>query len=113
LEKYLEAVRDVSVTDPEQLKSRTMLLARSLNISVDQQCLDKPSAQQAPCLTQNTDQLVLDDAHSQTMLATLTSGPSTDLLAQLSSTPNARSEYYSPYIGAVVDVARIQSTAHT
>jgi len=113
LEKYLEAVREVSVTDPEQLKSRTALLARSLNIRVEQQCFDKPSAQQAPCLTQNTDQLVLDDAHSQTIVATLTSGPSSDLLAQLSSTPNARSGYYSPYIGAVVDVARILSTAHT
>lgn len=113
LEKYLEAVREVSTSDPEQLKSRTTLLARSLNIRVDQQCFDKPSAQQVPCLTQNTDQLVLDDAHSQTMVATLTSGASTDLLAQISSTPNARSGYYSPYIGAAVDVARILGTAHT
>ena len=113
LEKYLEAVREISVTDPEQLKLRTTLLSRSLNIRVDQQCFDKPTAQQVPCLTQNTDQLVLDDAHSQTMVATLTTGPSSDLLAQISSTPNARSGYYSPYIGAVVDVARILSTAHT
>ena len=113
LERYLEAVREIAVSDPEQLKARTILLARSLNIRVDQQCFDKPSAQQAPCLTQNTDQLVLDDAHSQTMVATLTSGPSSDLLAQLSSTPNARSGYYSPYVGAIVDVARILSTAHT
>ncbi len=113
LEKYLEAVREISTNDPEQLKSRTTLLARSLNIRLDQQCFDKPSAQQAPCLTQNTDQLVLDDAHSQTMVATLTSGPSSDLLAQISSTPNARSGYYSPYVGAVVDVARILGTTHT
>jgi hypothetical protein len=113
LEKYLDAVREISASDPEQLKTRTTLLARSLNIKVDNQCFDKPTAQQAPCLTQNTDQLVLDDAHSQTMVATLTSGPSSDLLAQISSTPNARSGYYSPYVGAVVDVARILSTAHT
>ena len=113
LERYLEAVREVSVSDPEQLKSRTTLLARSLNIRLDNQCFDKPTAQQAPCLTQNTDQLVLDDAHSQTMVATLTSGPSSDLLAQISSTPNARSGYYSPYVGAVVDVARILGTTHT
>jgi hypothetical protein len=113
LEKYLEAVREISTSDPEQLKARTTLLARSLNIRLDQQCFDKPSAQQVPCLTQNTDQLVLDDAHSQTMVATLTSGASSDLLNQISSTPNARSGYYSPYVGAVVDVARILSTAHT
>ena len=113
LDKYLDAVREISASDPDQLKARTTLLARSLNIRLDQQCFDKPTAQQAPCLTQNTDQLVLDDAHSQTMVATLTSGPSTDLLAQITATPNARSGYYSPYVGAVVDVARILSTAHT
>ncbi len=113
LEKYLEAVRETYVAEPEQAKAHTTLLARSLNIKVDQECFDKPSAQQVPCLTQNTDQLVLDDAHSQTMVATLTSGPSSDLLAQISATPTARGGYYSPYIGAVVDVARILSTAHT
>ena len=113
LEKYLDTVRQTSTNNPEDLKSRTTLLARSLNIRLDQQCFDKPTAQQVPCLTQNTDQLVLDDAHSQTMVATLTSGASSDLLAQISATPSARGGYYSAYVGAVVDVARILSTAHT
>jgi hypothetical protein len=112
LEAYLDAVRESS-PDPDQLKTRTTLLARSLSIKLDQQCFDKPSAQQVPCLTQHTDQLVLDDQHSQTMVATLTTGPSTDLIANISSTPTARSGYYSPYIGAVVDLARILGTAHT
>jgi hypothetical protein len=112
LEKYLEVVRESSATDPE-LKARTTLLARSLNMRLEQQCFDKPTAQQVPCLTQNTDQLVLDDSHSQTMAATLTSGNSSDLLAQISSTPTARGGYYSPYIGAIVDVLRILSTTHT
>jgi hypothetical protein len=113
LEKYLESVRETYIADPEQLKARTTMLARSLNMKLDQQCFDKPSAQQVPCLTQNTDQLVLDDAHSQTMVATLTSGPSSDLLAQISASPTARGGYYSAYVGAVVDVARILSTTHT
>ena len=113
LEKYMDVVREIYTADPEQLKAHTTMLARSLNIRLDQQCFDKPSSQQVPCLTQNTDQLVLDDAHSQTMVATLTSGPSSDLLAQISATPTARGGYYSPYIGAVVDVVRILGTAHT
>jgi len=113
LERYLEAVREVSTSDPDQFKAETTLLARSLNIRLDHQCFDKPSAQQVPCLTQNTDQLVFDDAHSQTMVATLTSGTQSDLLAQISSTPTARGGYYSPYIGAVVDVVRILGTTHT
>jgi hypothetical protein len=113
LERYLEAVRETYTYDPEQLKAHTTMLARSLNIKLDQQCFDKPSAQQVPCLTQNTDQLVLDDAHSQTMVATLTSGPSSDLMAQISATPQARGGYYSAYVGAVVDVVRILATTHT
>lgn len=113
LEAYLEAVRETSTTDPEQLKTRTTMLSRSLNIKLDQQCFDKPTAQQVPCLTQNTDQMVLDDQHSQSMVATLTSGPSTDLLNQISASPTARGGYYSPYVGAVVDAVRILSTTHT
>lgn len=113
LETYLDAMRESSASDPDQLKARTTLLARSLNIKLDQQCFDKPSDQQVPCLTQNTDQLVLDDAHSQNMVATLTSGASTDLLTQLSASPTARGGYYSPYVGAVVDVVRILGTTHT
>ncbi|HTS10196.1 MAG TPA: hypothetical protein VMP68_31830 [Candidatus Eisenbacteria bacterium] len=113
LEKYLDSVRDAYTTEPEQLKAHTTLLARSLSMRLDQQCFDKPSAQQVPCLTQNTENLVLDDAHSQNMVATLTSSTSADLLAQISSTPSARSGFYSPYIGAVVDVVRILGTTHT
>ncbi len=113
LEKYLEAVRATAGTDPEQLKAKTTVLAHSLNIRLDQQCFDKPSAQQVPCLTQNTDQMVLDDTRSQTMVATLTSGSSNDLVNQISSTPTARGGYYSPYIGAVMDVARILGAART
>jgi hypothetical protein len=113
LEKYLDSVREAASSDPEQMKARSALLARSLNMRLDQQCFDKPSAQQAPCLIQNTDQLVLDDAHSQTMVATLSSGPSSDLLVQVSATPTAGGGYYSAYVGAVVDVVRILGTALT
>ena len=68
LEAYLDDVNATSNEDPAELKERSVLLARTLNIKVDQQCFDKPSEQQAPCLTQNTDQLILDDGHSQSMV---------------------------------------------
>jgi len=113
LEKYLDSVRESSINDPEKMKAHTTLLARSLSIRLEQQCFDKPTAQQAPCLTQNTDQLVLDDAHSQSLVTTLTTGSPTDLLAQVSATPTARGGYYSAYVGAVVDVVRILGSAHT
>lgn len=112
LDTYLDSIRETS-SDSQQLRARTALLSRSLNIKLDRECFDKPTAQQVPCLTQNTDGLVLDDQHSQSVVAALTSGVPTDLLSQLSYTPTAKGGYYSPYLGAVLDVLRILSATHT
>ncbi len=113
LEKYLADVKDLPNTSPAEFKEHTQILARSLNMKVDSQCFDKPTAQQVPCLTQGTDQLVLDDAHTQSMVTAVTSGASGDLMSQISSTPQAKFGYYSPYVGAVLDVARILGSTHT
>lgn len=113
LDRYLSGVKETSNTDPKSLHERSVLLARSLNIKLDQQCFDKPSEQQAPCLMQNTDQLVLDDGHSQSMVAALTSGPSSELIGTIGSTKMVGGGAYSPYFGAVVDVAKLMENFHT
>src|SRR6202451_4318747 len=113
LEAYLDDVKATSDADPAEMKERAVLLARTLNIKVDQQCFDKPTEQQAPCLTQNSEQLILDDGHSQSMVTALTSGPSSDLMVQASATPMAGTGYYSAYVGAVIDMARILNSLHT
>ena len=113
LEKYLAEVKDTSETDPKALQERSTLLARSLNVKVDQQCFDKPTEQQAPCLTQNTDALVLDDGHTQSMVTALTSGPSADLIASASATSLAGGGYYSAYVASIVDLVRIMGSIHT
>jgi len=107
LDAYLNAVRSLSNNDPDQLKDETTLLARSLNIKLDDDCFKKPLDEQAACLTQQGDNLVLDDAHSQSMVAELANGPSADIAGQMSSTPWAGAGYYSPYVGAVVDVVKL------
>ncbi len=112
LDAYLNAVQQTSDADPKELQERSVLLARSLSIKLDKQCFDKPSEQQAPCLLQNTDQLVLDDGHSQSMVAALASGPSADLVGQLSATPTFGAGVYSPYVGAIVDVVRLTTSFH-
>ena len=99
--------------DPKALHDRSVLLARTLGIKLDQQCFDRPAEQQSTCLTQNTDQLVLDDGHTQSMVAALTSGPASDLMGALSATSMAGGGFYSPYVGAVVDLARILGNLHT
>ena len=112
LDAYLNAVRSVSNNDPDQLKDETTLLARSLNIKLDDDCFKKPLDEQAACLTQHGDNLVLDDAHSQSMAAELANGPSADIAGQMSSTPWAGAGYFSPYVGAIVDVVRLMTSFH-
>ena len=113
LDKYITAVKQTSDTDPKALQERSTLLARSLAIKLDPDCFDKPVEQQSSCLTQHTDQLVLDDGHSQSMVAALTSGASSDLIGQVSNTRLAGGGYYSAYVGAIVDLARIMGNLHT
>jgi len=113
LDTYLAEVKETSQTDPKLLKERAEMAARSLGIRLDQQCFDKPTDQQAPCLVQHTDTLLLDDTNTQSRVAQLTSGSSVDLMNQLSYSSMARGGAYSPYIGAVVDTAKILSSLHT
>ena len=113
LDKYLSNVHEISDVDPKALHDKSILLARTLGIRLDADCFAKPVEQQASCLTQNTDKLVLDDGHSQSMVAALTSGPSSDLIGAISATSLAGGGYYSAYVGAVVDLARVMSNIHT
>jgi hypothetical protein len=113
LDAYLAEVKETSKTDPKLLKERAEKSARSLGIRVDQQCFDKPTDQQAPCLVQHTDGLVLDDTNAQSMVAQLTSGANADLMNQLSYSSMAKGGAYSPYVGAVVDTVKILSSLHS
>ena len=89
------------------------MAARSLGIRVDQQCFDKPTDQQAPCLVQHTDGLVLDDANAQSLVSQLASGTTGDLMNQLSYSTLAGAGQFSPYVGAIVDTLKILSSLHT
>jgi hypothetical protein len=113
LDTYLAGVKTVDTGDPKVVEDQTKLLARSLNIKVDQQCFDKPTEQQAPCLMQNPDSLVLDNGRSQSVVQQLTGGSAGDMLAQMSYTQQAGGGYYSVYVGTVMDMAKILDSFHT
>jgi hypothetical protein len=113
LDKYLEAIRGSDEHDTKALHDRALTLARSLSIKVDEQCFSKPALQQASCLTQNSDQLVLDDGHGQSVVSTLAQGVGSDLLGAISTTKAAGGGAYSPYVGVVVDLARLMEDLHT
>jgi hypothetical protein len=110
LDQYMQEVRESAGLDAKELHDRSVLLARTLNIKLEMQCFDRPVEQQPTCLMQNSDQKVLDDGHSQSMVAALTSGPSTDLIGVVSTTPLAGGGSYSPYVGAIMDLAKIMES---
>ena len=113
LDAYLAEVKVTSQTDPNSLKERAQKAASVLGIRLDQQCFDKPTDQQAPCLTQHTEGMVLDDANVSSRVSQITSGSSGDLMNQLSYSTLGGAGVYSPYIGAIVDTARILASLHT
>lgn len=113
LEAYLADVKESSQTDQAKLKERSQLSARSLGIKIDQQCFDRPSNQQAPCLTAHTDDIVLDDSTAQGLVTTLANSATGDLMNQLSYSQAGGAGLYSAYVGAIVDMARILSSLHT
>ena len=114
LEKYLAAIRESDEHDPKTLHERALILARSLSIKVDEQCFARPAMQQASCLMQNSDQLVLDDGHGESMVSTLTQGAGSDLLGAISTTKVAgRAEPTVPMSAWWSTLARLMENLHT
>ena len=113
LEAYLDDVKVTSQYDPASLKTRAELAARSLGIKINESCFLKPAEEQASCLSLNSEGLVLDDANARSLVDQLATGNTLDLMNQLSSSTLAGAGAYSPYIGAIVDTARILSSLHT
>jgi hypothetical protein len=107
LDAYLAAIRSLNESDPARLATATPLLARSLGMKINPDCLQEMPELQAACLTQGQDTMILSDGHSESIVEALTSGPESDLAMQLSSTPQADYGFYSPYVGSVMDIARI------
>lgn len=113
LQRYLTTIHRLDQTDPARLKAVAPLLARSLAIRVDEKCLDRLPALQAPCLMSGQESLILSDGHSLSLVEALAASPGYDLLRDVSATPEAGYGYYSPYINSVVDLARILGSFNT
>jgi hypothetical protein len=113
LDVFLDAIHKRDPADPDRLKRVSPLLARSLTIKLNADCLQKMPELQAACLMQGQDSLVLNDGHSTSIVQALTSGNLSDLTMQLSYSPQARFGYYSSYVAAVTDIARIMDLLHT
>jgi len=113
VESFLSQVKVTSQTDPNALKEHAELAARSLGIKLNQDCFDRPIDQQVSCLSRNSTGMVLDDSNTESLVAQLTNGSTQDLMNQISHSPIGGGGAFSPYIGAIVDTARILSSLHT
>jgi hypothetical protein len=113
VEAFVSQVRVTSQTDPSALKEHAEMAARSLGVKLNQDCFDRPSDEQVSCLSRNRSGIVLDDSNSESLVAQLTSGSTHDLMNQISISPIGGSGAFSPYVGAIVDTARILSSLHT
>ncbi len=113
IEKYLVQIRLADPSDPKALAEHSMLLARTLNLKPNDDCFKRPVDQQYTCLTQTGTQTLLDDGHGQTVVASLTSGSTSDFINAASATSLAGGGTYSAYVGAIVDLVRITSNLHT
>ncbi len=113
LDAFLAALKDRSLADADRLRTTSPLLARSLGIKLNSDCLQKNPELQVACLMQGADSLVLADGHSTSMVEALTTGVTSDLALQLSASPQAGAGYFSPYVLAVMDIARVLTSFHT
>lgn len=113
LDAYLAELKSTPQNDPKIFKERAETTARSLGIKVNQDCFYKPIEQQASCLSAHTEGLVMDDTNAQSRVAQLTGGSAGDLMNQITYSPMAGAGVYSPYVGAIVDTAKILSSLHT
>lgn len=113
LQAYLQAIRHIGDSDPARLKEAAPLLSRSLAIKVDEKCLQKSPALQAACLMQGRESLIMSDGHGESVTQQLTSGPASDLAMEAGNTPQLKSGYYGPFIGSLLDIARLFDSFHT
>lgn len=106
LDAFVTAIARIGEAQPERLGTAAPVLAKALGIKLNAECLTRPRALQAACLTQNRDTLVLQAQRGSTLTETLTGAP-VDLAYRIAATPEGGAGYYSPYIGLARDVARL------
>jgi hypothetical protein len=110
-EAYLASIRAVSATTPETLVHDAPVIASSLRIKINEDCLQRQAEFQAACLLDAKQALVLGgDGAANSNAVT---GAATDLVMNLSATPAGGAGLYSPYIGAIKDIVGIFGAMHS
>ena len=116
IEKYIASMREVpqaELSDAKALQEHSNVIAGTLALKPNGDCVKLPPDQQYTCLTQSGNQTLLDDGHGQSIVTALSSGAGSDFINQASYTGLAGAGQYSAYVGAVVDLVRLMGSLHT
>jgi hypothetical protein len=116
IEKYIASMKEIpseQAADPKQLLERSNLIAATLALKPNVDCMKLPPDQQYTCLTQSGNQTLLDDGHGETIVDALTGNNGAGLINQASYTALAGAGLYSAYVGSIVDLIHIMGSLHT
>ena len=110
IQRYLAGMRAVPSDDQKAIESRSAKLAATLALAPNADCFKKPVDDQVDCLTQTSDDLLLDDSHGQTTANAISTGASSDLANEAAQADGA---LYSTYVGTLVDLVHLAGLLHT
>ncbi len=116
IETYIDSMRRVpaaELSDPKALLEHSNMIAGTLALKPNGECVKLPPEQQYTCLTQTGSQTLLDDGHGVSIISAISSGAGSDFINAASATSLAGSGVYSAYVGAIVDLVRIMGSLHT
>src|SRR6185437_3435965 len=116
IEKYIASMRRLApdeAADPKQLQEHSNLIAATLALKPNSDCMKLAPDQQYTCLMQTGSQTLLDDGHGQSIIASLTGGETAGLIGTASATQLAGAGVYSAYVGTVVDLVHLMGSLHT
>src|SRR6185437_8067232 len=116
IEKYIASMKQLTpdeTADAKQLQQHSNVIAATLALKPNGDCVKLAPDQQYTCLTQTGSQTLLDDGHGQTIIDALTGGASAGLIGTASYTQLAGAGVYSAYVGTVVDLVHIMGSLHT
>jgi hypothetical protein len=114
VDAYTSAIKQqLASADEATLVKHSNLLAATLELRPNADCFKRPPQQQYDCLIQTGPGSLLDDGHSLSVVAALSSGDNANLINQVSYTQQAGGGAYSLYVGTIVDFVHIMSGLHT
>jgi hypothetical protein len=116
IEKYIASMRELSPeqeADPKLLEEHSNLIAATLALKPNGDCIKLPPDQQYTCLTLSGGQSLLDDGHGQSIVDALTGNATAGLIGTASYTQLAGGGVYSAYVGTIVDFVHIMGSLHT